>query len=735
MEAHHHAHAAFHLTGRLADEHLTAIEGHGLVPALFSGYRDLTELRYDYPLVLVEAPIEGRFVESLSGVMDEVLAHVAGGSNEDRIRMHVLRLESGVRALVATGATIMLSEAWETVAKELATIDDGIADSLAYARMFLAVDGMLVDCGQSTASQVLTHAWNVAYAGRAASFADTMARLTVGLVEILEADFENSAEARSAENLKASFGSGPMDQFDFDAMSRILTDARPPMTLPGSRRHRIEQLVEVLRSQQFYADPATGGAAPYSFVFHHCVDALAAFRDRLTAAVEVTKALAVGSLEVSGLYDEAKHDQLFASFGETGLDPSDLALFPDYLVLLNVADMTAEELEQLSQVLSSGLPFKVLVQTDDVIEPAAIGEGISALALASHRLTSMAMGLGDVYVLQTTSSHVLRVRDEVTGSLAHHGPALISVFSGTGAEAPGIPPYLVSSAALEARVFPQFVYDPSAGADWASRFSVADNPQAEADWPIHEFCYEDAQNQSVCEKVPFTLVDFVSFDRRYVGHFADVPVDAWSPALVNVDAIVGRSSRADVDQLPCLLMAADDGTLHKVIVDESVIREARRCRSMWSSIQELGGIHNSHADRLLAAAEAEWQANMQEQLAAMMPAAVVAVETTEIVDGRAEAEPSPAEADSAPESTRNPDEPYIETPRCSTCNECTQINGKMFAYNENQQAYIADLKAGTYAQLVEAAESCQVSVIHPGKPWDANEPGLEDLLKRAEVFI
>jgi ferredoxin len=90
--------------------------------------------------------------------------------------------------------------------------------------------------------------------------------------------------------------------------------------------------------------------------------------------------------------------------------------------------------------------------------------------------------------------------------------------------------------------------------------------------------------------------------------------------------------------------------------------------------------------------------------------------------------------DAAAEPERNPDEPYIETARCSSCNECTQINDKMFAYNKDKQAYIKDLKAGTYRQLVEAAESCQVSVIHPGKPWNPNEPGLEDLLQRAAAF-
>jgi hypothetical protein len=58
----------------------------------------------------------------------------------------------------------------------------------------------------------------------------------------------------------------------------------------------------------------------------------------------------------------------------------------------------------------------------------------------------------------------------------------------------------------------------------------------------------------------------------------------------------------------------------------------------------------------------------------------------------------------------------------------------MFAYDDNKQAYLKDPDAGTYAQLVEAAENCQVAIIHPGKPRNANEPGLDELIKRAEAF-
>jgi hypothetical protein len=58
----------------------------------------------------------------------------------------------------------------------------------------------------------------------------------------------------------------------------------------------------------------------------------------------------------------------------------------------------------------------------------------------------------------------------------------------------------------------------------------------------------------------------------------------------------------------------------------------------------------------------------------------------------------------------------------------------MFAYNENKQAYIVDPDAGTFKDLVEAAEGCQVAIIHPGKPRNPDEPGLDELMRRAEAF-
>jgi ferredoxin len=85
-------------------------------------------------------------------------------------------------------------------------------------------------------------------------------------------------------------------------------------------------------------------------------------------------------------------------------------------------------------------------------------------------------------------------------------------------------------------------------------------------------------------------------------------------------------------------------------------------------------------------------------------------------------------------SAHSRDEAWIDRARCPSCNECQLINDRMFGYDERKLAFIKDLGAGTYRQLVEAAESCQVAIIHPGAPRDPKEPGLEDLLARAETF-
>ncbi|MDR2112429.1 MAG: hypothetical protein LBQ62_04910 [Candidatus Accumulibacter sp.] len=731
MEADLQAHVAFFLSGKANTPNLEAIDRLKLRPALFAAYRDLTRLRHDFPLILIAGQPGDACVESLSGLIDGILGKIAHGAGADRLRKHVLRLEQRIRAQAAAGGkeSKKLSVLWDKAAAELGKNDKPMAESLARARANLKVDGEVVDCDGAMPYRMIGHVWALTQAERAQRFAEIVNRLVIKLSEILQADFANSNAGRSAANLKRTFGSGPLDKFDFETMSKLLCRSAPKENLSKNRKRRIEKLLATLKTQQFFPSPHSA-SEPYAFAFDSCGEAIKAYRERLPKAIELAKAVAIGELEVRGEYSEAKHDRLFESFGEDGLDPREMALFPDYLARVHAERLPGGELGALTEIMSLNLPIKVLVQTDDVIEESPIGNGHLAFALRSRQLARMALGMVGVFVVQTPSSALYRLREKIVRGLDCSGPALFSIFSGVVKGHGPLPPYLIGAAALESRVFPAFTMDPTAGDDWASRFSLEANPQPELDWPIHRVVYQDADCQSIAEDRPFTLIDFVACDARYAKFFAAVAKSHWRDWLAEPGDVIGNEDRGDIDRIdrvPSLLMVDPDNRLQQVIVVEKIVREARRCLSMWNSLQELGGIHNSHAEKRLAREKAAWEESGKALLAASAPT------------------PQPASADAAPavapdagtaesEAEKTSDEAYIETPRCASCNECIQVNGKMFAYDGNKQAYIKDIGAGTYAQLVEAAENCQVAIIHPGKPRNAGEAGLDELIKRAEAF-
>ena len=233
----------------------------------------------------------------------------------------------------------------------------------------------------------------------------------------------------SAENLKAAVGDAHANVFDFDALSRVLSKTAARDSLSDNRRRRIQVLLSVLMSQRFFpaargSGDATLRAQPYSFMFDNCTSALAAYRERLPKAVELAKSIAIAELEIDGEYREARHDAFFRDFGEGGLGQDELSHFPDYLVCLVADKMPATENDKLMEVLSAGLPFKVLLQSDDLLEESPLaGDGHFAFGMRSRQVANMAMGLNDVYVLQSASSNVFQFRDRILKGMAYAGPA------------------------------------------------------------------------------------------------------------------------------------------------------------------------------------------------------------------------------------------------------------------------------------------------------------------------
>jgi hypothetical protein len=66
----------FFATGKRHGAGVQSIEGSQLRPALLARYRDLTKLRYDFPLVLIDEGPQAGSIRSLSSIVDEMQKRV-----------------------------------------------------------------------------------------------------------------------------------------------------------------------------------------------------------------------------------------------------------------------------------------------------------------------------------------------------------------------------------------------------------------------------------------------------------------------------------------------------------------------------------------------------------------------------------------------------------------------------------------------------------------------------------
>lgn len=717
--------AAFHRVGdrsRLPEPDAPTA---ALRPALFGNYRDLGALRTDFPLLLTSTTETGPWVISLADAVDAMLRKTTRpGAADEETRRKALALEESVRRSLQQGRYASLTQAWEAAWRELAP--ESTLESAPAAPDF---DGEPVGCDRQTAGRLVRRAWLESERRKGRRLHDRIQRLEQKLTDILQADFMHSGAARDAEQLENAVGGTDHAVFDFAAMARVLRSAPAADPLPARRRQRIEDAIDTLRSQRFVGpDGLPGGSGLHPFEFDTCAAAREAFRERLDDMQRLVRAIAIAELEADNYYDEARHDRFFETFDAERLGPGDFTLFPSYLVFIEQLDGSQRNV--VLDLLESGLPFKIVAQSTDILGALASGHDQVSSGKPGHNLARMALGLDDVFVLQATNAFLYRLRQEVLQAVSVPQPALISVYAGAD--------YLASASACESRAFPCFAYDPSASGGQAGRFRLTGNPQQEQDWPWHRLDYETDAHDRQGGETAFTVVDFVAQDPRFAPRFAaigDASADGDND-LVTVAAYLQLSDRQRDRAVPYVMLIDQENRLRRCVVDDKLVEAAARCLDAWRNLQEMGGIGNSHARAALHEAQLRWdeekaQLSAQQSTQSAAPAAAASAPVPAAAAPSAAASAAPEEPAAAPSS----DDPWIETIRCTSCNECKEINDRMFAYDEDNRAYIADLDAGTYRELVLAAETCQVAIIHPGKPRNPDEPGLEELIKRAEPFL
>ncbi|NNJ65152.1 MAG: pyruvate ferredoxin oxidoreductase, partial [Xanthomonadales bacterium] len=406
-------------------------------------------------------------------------------------------------------------------------------------------------------------------------------------------------------------------------------------------------------------------------------------------------------------------------------------------------------------------------------------------------LALIAMAHRDVFVMQSsqaTPSHLfgnllkgLQVRRPALFILNAPCPREWGIAQDSSPEAARL--------ALESRAVPNLVFDPGQGTTFSECLDLEGNPALEDAWPVHELVYADDDGEEQKMSLPLTIADWALGEKRFRDHYGELSAD-FEGLPFHEYLELDPDDRGDVE--PFIYTVDAGRRLAKVHVSQELVELAEERQRFWSQLRELAGVEVSghlrdevganvmrKAQQEMAALKAEYEAKFA-QLTTQYPQLIARriaegllraggnktvaelLETAENWEGPAfqapegldfgaapAAEPEPSAdagtdeadaAEAAPEAAEEEDdedlvrEPWIESIRCTACDDCTNLNPKMFAYNEDGLAYIADPHAGTFKELVIAAEKCAPSVIHPGDPLNPDEKGLDKLIPRAEKF-
>jgi pyruvate-ferredoxin/flavodoxin oxidoreductase len=433
--------------------------------------------------------------------------------------------------------------------------------------------------------------------------------------------------------------------------------------------------------------------------------------------------------------------------------------------------------------------------TGQVSDMAAFGKDQHGKEETRKEMALIAMAHRGTYVLQSSQASPTHLLGGVIKGLQSRNPAVFILHCPCPPEH-GLGDDQATQAArlsLESRAFPFLVYDPDGGETMTDRLDLEGNPSVDDKWPEYELKYLDDEGAEQTLELPLTIADWAATEARFKKHFKKLPADVDEDELVPFAEYLDVPREERNGQRPYIYAIDIEKRLNRLSVSDEIVELAEDRLLLWEQLREMAGLKATDEARSIvegeleeefekkaAALRAEYEAKLTDlktkytQVVARRlaegllragdgtltvadllkraettpglqpltmdvsglefgtaPAGDAAVAVAEPATATAAA---PAEAPAVEEEEGLAIEPYIETARCTTCNECTNLNKKMFAYNDKKQAYIKDPKAGTYRELVTAAERCPVKIIHPGTPLNPKEKDLEKWLKRAEPF-
>ncbi len=232
-------------------------------------------------------------------------------------------------------------------------------------------------------------------------------------------------------------------------------------------------------------------------------------------------------------------------------------------------------------------------------------------------------------------------------------------------------------------------------------------------------------------EVPMTFADFAVTEGRFRKHFRKAPPETWNDNMVPLHELLEMDADDREGLFPYIWGVDGKNRLMRILVSEEIVRSCEDRLDFWHQLKSLAGI-----DRAVDLEQVvnQTKAEMAQKLTASLLALAGSGDAAGLLSGAGAASGNGGRGGGLRAAPQDYEPVWIETPECTACDECTKINPKIFAYNDEKKAIVVDPRGGPFKDIVKAAEKCTAGVIHPGTPFNPNEKDLDKLVKRAEKY-
>ena len=471
--------------------------------------------------------------------------------------------------------------------------------------------------------------------------------------------------------------------------------------------------------------------------------AMGVFEGHMAKMAEGFRAVRQAEVELARGYDFEADEDGFRRFGWRDFSDEEWLLCPPVVSLGGDGAMYDIGFQNLSRALMSGVPIKVLVVdtqvysntggqactsgfTSQVSDMAPFGSAQHGKQEIRKEISLIGMAHRTAFVMQSTIGHVTHLLEGFIDGLNSRRPALFNLYAVCPPEH-GVPDnvsVMRSKLAVESRAYPLFRFDPDAGETFEECVSLEGNPSMDTDWPRYPLRYVDEDGTEKTMELPMTFADFAAGEGRFAKQFKKAPPETWNDDMLPLAEFVDLPVAQREGKFPYIWGVDAKNRLLRLLVTIDLVRATEERRQFWRQLKGIAGAG-------LPASDAQQIADrVRDELLQKIGATLglSGSDTTAKTPGTAQ----PATAATAATNTLPDWEAvWVETPECSTCDECINLAPKVFAYNDQDQATVIDPKGASFADIVRAAEKCTVSCIHPGTPFNPNEPNLDKLRVRA----